>query len=74
MLSIRGDDFIAHLAYLEKIASHADYTWSQYNATNCLERRTGYKEQKLKIWERERETRNIDVRLGTEDGRQVTKK
>ncbi len=28
----------------------------------------GYKEQRLKIGERERETRNRDVRLGTEAG------
>ncbi len=31
-------------------------------------------EQRLKIGERERETRNGDVRLGTEDRRQGTKK
>jgi hypothetical protein len=36
--------------------------------------RMGYKEQRLKIGEREQETRNRDVRLGTEDGRQGTKK
>jgi hypothetical protein len=34
----------------------------------------GYKEQRLKIGERERETRNRDIRLGTEDGRQGTEK
>jgi hypothetical protein len=34
----------------------------------------GYKEQRLQIGERERETRNRDVRLGTEDGRKGTKK
>jgi hypothetical protein len=34
----------------------------------------GYKEQRLKIREREQETRNRDIRLGTEDGRQETKK
>jgi hypothetical protein len=34
----------------------------------------GYKEQGLKIGERERETWNRDVILGTEDGRQGTKK
>ena len=33
-----------------------------------------YKEQRLKIGERERETRNRDLRLGTEDRRQGTKK
>jgi hypothetical protein len=49
------------------------FIWNQYNATNYLERRMGYKEQRLKIGERERETRNRDIRLGTEDGRQGTK-
>jgi hypothetical protein len=34
----------------------------------------GYKEQRLKILEREREIRNRDLRLGTEDRRQGTKK
>jgi hypothetical protein len=32
----------------------------------------GYKEQRLKIVKRERETRYRDIRLGTEDGRQGT--
>ena len=40
----------------------------------CLERRMGCKEERLKIGERERETRNGDVRLGTEDRKQGTEK
>jgi hypothetical protein len=56
MLSIRGNDFIAHWAYAETISSHAEHTRNQNNATNCLERRMGYKDQRLKIGERERET------------------
>ncbi len=88
MLSIRGTNFIACWACAEMISSHAEHTrklfhcmlsiqysmWNQYNVTNCLERRMGYKEQRLKIREREQETRNRDIRLGTEDGRQETKK
>ncbi len=74
MLSIRKNDFIAHWGYAETISSHAEHTRNQYNATNCLERRMEYKEQRLKIWERERETRNREVRQGTEDGRQGTEK
>jgi hypothetical protein len=34
----------------------------------------GYKEQRLMIRERERETRNRDIRSGTEDRRQGAKK
>jgi hypothetical protein len=74
MLSIHGNDIIAHWAYSETISSHAEHTWNQYNIANCLESRIGYKEQRLKIGKREWETRNRDVRLGTEDGRQGTKK
>jgi|688.fasta_scaffold475477_1 hypothetical protein len=44
--------------------------WNQYNTTNLLESRMRYKEQRLKIGERERETRNRDVRLGTEDDKE----
>jgi hypothetical protein len=62
---------------------------NQFNATNCLERRMGHKEQRLKIaWgkrtgdkeqgrklgKRGRETRNKEVRYGTEGGRKGTKK
>jgi hypothetical protein len=36
------------------------------------ERRMGNKEQRLKIGEKGRDTRNRDVRLGTEDRRQGT--
>ncbi len=74
MLSIRGNDFIAHSAYSETVSSHSEHTRNQFNATNCFERRMGHKEQRLKIGERERETRNRDVRLRREDGIQGTKK
>ncbi len=41
MVSICGNDFIAHWAYSETISSHAEHTPSQYNATNCLEKEDG---------------------------------
>ncbi len=74
MLSIRGNDFIAHWAYSETVSSHTEHTRNQFNATNCLESRKGHKEQRLKIGEREQETRNREVRLGREDRRQGKKK
>jgi hypothetical protein len=47
-------------------------TMGQLKGLGDRERRMGNKEQRLKIWERGRETRNRDVRLGTEDMRQGT--
>ncbi len=73
-----GNDFNPHWAYSETISSHAEHTRNQYNATNCLEsrmgKRTGDKERRRMIGNRGRETRNKEVRYGTEDGRQETKK
>jgi hypothetical protein len=37
-----------------------------------MEQRTGDKEQRRETWNRGWETRNREVRLGTEDGRQGT--
>jgi hypothetical protein len=48
--------------------------WNQYNIANCLESRIGYKEQRLKIGNSGRETRNKEERHGTGDRRQGTKK
>jgi hypothetical protein len=53
-----GKWFIAHWSYEETISSHAEHTRNQYNTANCLERRMGDKEQRHKIRNRGRETRN----------------
>ncbi len=86
MLNIHGNDIIAHWAYSETISSHVEHPWNQYNIANCLESRIGYKvprlkigkkrmgdkEQRRKIGNRGQETRNKEVRHGTEDGRKGT--
>ncbi len=71
------------LSICETILSHTDYTRKQFHRTRsirgtnitlqiCLESRIGSKEQRRKIGNRGRETRNKEVRYGTEDGIQRT--
>ncbi len=54
-------------AYTETISSHAEHTRNQYNATNCLDGMGDGRQgkQRLKIGEREQETRNSDVRISS---------